>query len=81
MELFLYFLEEVQAAPGQLTLSLLVTPCAHSLLEALFSLGKKGESPATVNLETGTHAFIFTWGFIPGFGFTDDIKIRMETST
>lgn len=53
MELFLYFLEEVQAAPGRLTLSLSVTLCAHSLLEALFTLGKKGESPTpTVNLET-----------------------------
>lgn len=52
MELFLYFLEEVQTAPQRLTLSLLVTLCAPSLLEALFTLGKKGESPATVNLET-----------------------------
>lgn len=51
MELFLYFLEEVQAAPGRFTLSLLVTLCAHSLLEVLFTLGKKGKSPSTVNLE------------------------------
>lgn len=80
MELFLYFLEEVQAAPGKCTLSLLVTPCTHSPLEVLFTLGKKGESPATVNLETRTHACIVTWVFILGFGFTEDIKIRMESS-
>lgn len=79
MELFLYFLE-VQGVPERLVLSLLVTSCAHSLLEALFDLDKKGESPATVNLETWTRAFICTWCFIPGFGFTDDIKIRMESS-
>lgn len=60
MELFLYFLE-VQAVPERLMLSLLVTSCAHSLLEALFDLGKKGESPATVNLETWTHAFILVF--------------------
>lgn len=80
MELFLYFLEEVQAAPGKFTLSLLVTPCTHNPLEVLFTLGKKGESPATVNLETRTHAFIVTRVFILGFGFTDGIKIRMESS-
>lgn len=52
MELFLYFLEEVQASPVRFMLWLLVTLCAYSVLEALFTLGKKGESPATVNLET-----------------------------
>jgi len=80
MELFLYFLEEVQAAPGRLALLLLVTSYAHSLPETLFTPCKKGECPATVNLETWMHAFMFAWGFIPGFGFTDDLKIRMESS-
>lgn len=48
--------------------------------QRLFTLGKKGESPATANLETWTHAFVFTQGFIPAFGFSDDIIIRTKCS-
>lgn len=65
----------------RLTLSLLVTPCGHGLSEALFILGKKGKSPVTVSPEMRMHVLkIFTCFFIPGFGFTNDIKIRVEGS-
>lgn len=62
-------------------LPLLVTPCGHGVSEALFILGKKGESPVTVSLEMRVHVLkVFTCIFIPGFSFTDVIKIRVEGS-
>lgn len=86
VKLFLHFLEEAGAVPRRLTQSLLVSPCGHGLLEALFTLGMKGESPVSVNLEARMHAlniylfFFFLMIIIPGFGFISDTKIRADSS-
>jgi len=86
VKLFLHFLEEAGAVPRRLTQSRLVSPCGHGVLEALFTLGMKGESPVSVNLEARMHAlnictcFFFFMIIIPGFGFISDTKIRVDSS-